>query len=125
MIKRILLSILNLSVISILIGFLHYLLVKKIQLFIPLQNIYFFNYSLSLVVLLILYYIHNKFNDKVGYAFLALGILKMMVSIYFLMPLIESDFSNKIPDTLNFFFCYFMFLIIESIILVKLLNKKQ
>lgn len=125
MIKRILLSILNLSVISILIGFLHYLLVKKIQLFIPLQNIYFFNYSLSLVVLLILYYIHNKFNDKVGYAFLALGILKMMVSIYFLMPLIELDFSNKIPDTLNFFFCYFMFLIIESIILVKLLNKKQ
>lgn len=125
MIKRILLSILNLSVISILIGFLHYLLVKKIQLFIPLQNIYFFNYSLSLVVLLILYYIHNKFNDKVGYTFLALGILKMMVSIYFLMPLIESDFSNKIPDTLNFFFCYFMFLIIESIILVKLLNKKQ
>lgn len=125
MIKRILLSILNLSVISILIGFLHYLLVKKIQLFIPLQNIYFFNYSLSLVVLLILYYIHNKFNDKVGYAFLALGILKMMVSIYFLMPLIESDFSNKIPDTLNFFFCYFVFLIIESIILVKLLNKKQ
>lgn len=125
MIKRILLSILNLSVISILIGFLHYLLVKKIQLFIPLQNIYFFNYSLSLVVLLILYYIHNKFNDKVGYAFLTLGILKMMVSIYFLMPLIESDFSNKIPDTLNFFFCYFVFLIIESIILVKLLNKKQ
>ncbi|HBK84123.1 MAG TPA: hypothetical protein DDZ41_11120, partial [Flavobacterium sp.] len=75
--------------------------------------------------LFFLHYAYEKYNDKVGYAFLAIGIIKMALSISFLMPLITSNLKDKIPDTLNFFFCYFVFLIIESVILVKLLSKKQ
>lgn len=125
MIKRFLFSTLYLSIIAVIIGFLHFLIVKDTLLFIPLQNVYFFNYILSIVGLATLYFIYSKFNDKVGYTFLAIGILKMAISISFLMPLIKSEFVNKIPDTLNFFFSYFMFLIIESIFLIKLLNNKQ
>lgn len=125
MIKRFLFSILYLLLITMIVGVFHYLIIKNLSLFIPLINIYLFNFLMTVMGLAILYLIYDKFNDKVGFTFLGIGIIKMAISVSFLMPLIKSNFSNKIPDTLNFFFCYFIFLIIESVFMVKLLNKKQ
>jgi hypothetical protein len=125
MIKRFLFSILFLLLITMIVGVFHYLIIKNLSLFIPLINIYLFNFLMTVMGLAILYLIYDKFNDKVGFTFLAIGIIKMAIAVSFLMPLIKSNFSNKIPDTLNFFFCYFIFLIIESVFMVKLLNKKQ
>lgn len=125
MIKRFLFSTLYLFIITSVVGFIHYNIVKNIPLFIPLQNIYSFNLIMAIVGLAILYFINYKFSDKVGFTFLGIGIIKMALSVSFLMPLIESNFKNKIPDTLNFFFCYFVVLIIESVFLIKLLNNKQ
>jgi hypothetical protein len=125
MIKRFLFSILFLLLITMIVGVFHYLIIKNLSLFIPLINIYLFNFLMTVMGLAILYLIYDKFNDKVGFTFLGIGIIKMAIAVSFLMPLIKSNFSNKIPDTLNFFFCYFIFLIIESVFMVKLLNKKQ
>jgi hypothetical protein len=125
MIKRFLFSILYLLLITMIVGVFHYLIIKNLSLFIPLINIYLFNFLMTVMGLAILYLIYDKFNDKVGFTFLGIGIIKMAIAVSFLMPLIKSNFSNKIPDTLNFFFCYFIFLIIESVFMVKLLNKKQ
>lgn len=107
------------------VGVFHYLIIKNLSVFIPLINIYLFNFLMTVIGLAILYLMYDKFNDKVGFTFLGIGIIKMAIAVSFLMPLIKSNFSNKIPDTLNFFFCYFIFLIIESVFMVKLLNKKQ
>lgn len=125
MIKRFLISIVYLFIISLILGVLHFYFVRNLKLYIPIINIYFFNFILGTLGLFLLNLVYEKFNDKVGYAFLGIGIFKMALSISFLMPLIESDFQNKVPDTLNFFFCYFIFLIIESVFVIKLLNKKQ
>lgn len=125
MIKRFLISISYLFVISFVIGVLHFSITKDLKLYIPIVNIYIFNFILGVFGLLLLNLIYEKFNDKVGYTFLGIGVFKMALSISFLMPLIESNFQNKVPDTLNFFFCYFIFLIIESVFVIKLLNKKQ
>ena len=125
MIKRFLFSILYLFLITMIVGVFHYLIIKNLCLFIPLINIYLFNFLMTVMGLAILYLMYDKFNDKVGFTFLGIGIIKMAIAVSFLMPLIKSNFSNKIPDTLNFFFCYFIFLIIESVFMVKLLNKKQ
>lgn len=125
MIKRFFTATLWLFTISTIIGFFQFIITQELKLFIPIQDIYFFNLILGVCELALLHYINFKFNDKVGYTFLAIGVLKMAVSISFLMPLINSNFQNKIPDTLNFFFCYFMFLTIESVLVVQLLNKKQ
>lgn len=125
MIKKFLISVAYLLIISLIIGSIHYFLIRNIEVFIPIQNIYFFNFIMTFVGLGILYFIYDKFSDYVGYTFLGIGIIKMALSVSFLMPLIKSDFDNKIPDTLSFFFCYFVFLIIESVFLIKLLNKKE
>ena len=125
MIKRFLTSITYLFFISLFTGFVHFYLVKNVILFNSIYTVYRFNFTLGFFELFFLHYVYEKYNDKVGYAFLAIGIIKMALSISFLMPLITSNLKDKIPDTLNFFFCYFVFLIIESVILVKLLSKKQ
>ena len=96
MIKRLLFSTLYLFIITLVIGFIHYNIVKNIPLFIPLQNIYIFNLIMAVVGLAILYFIKNKLGDKVGFTFLGIGIIKMALSVSFLMPLIESNFKDKI-----------------------------
>lgn len=125
MIKRFLTSTGYLFIICLVVGVSHFYFVRNLKLYIPIVNIYFFNFILAIFGLFLLNFVYEKFNDKVGYTFLGIGVLKMALSISFLMPLIESNFQNKVPDTLNFFFCYFIFLIIESAFVIKLLNKKQ
>ena len=106
-------------------GTINFIVVKNLPLYNPIKEVYLFNYFITIISLFILFVIKLKFNDKVGFASLGLGILKMAVSVVYLMPLIDSNFLNKIPDTLSFFSAYFIFLIIESVIVIKLLNKKN
>lgn len=125
MIKKFFISAAYLFIISLIIGSIHFFLIGNMEVFIPLQKIYLFNFFITFISLANLYFVYYKFRDYVGYTYLGIGIIKMALSLVFLMPLIRSDFDSKIPDTLNFFFCYFVLLIIESVFLVKLLNKKQ
>jgi len=111
------------SILGICIGFLHFLIVEKVDTFFTIFQIYFFNYIVTITSVLIVFFINLKFKDKVGFVFMSLGILKMMISVFFLMPLINSNFENKVPDVLNFFFCYFLFLTLESLIAIRQLNK--
>lgn len=124
--KEFLKIILYLFVIGFVFFFCHNLFVEFIdndlKLFFSLQKIYIFNLILTIFSLLILDFIAKKWNDKVGFSFLALGIIKMALSVWFLMPLINSNAINKVPDTLSFFFCYFLFLAIESYFVVKSLK---
>lgn len=90
-----------------------------------LEKIFLFNTLLSFIVIVIICQINKKYIDKVGFTFLGLSILKMVFSIFFLFPLIQSNFENKIPDVLTFFLCYFIFLFTESFIVIKGLNHKN
>jgi hypothetical protein len=69
-----------------------------------------------------LLFVNKTFFDKTGFAFLATGILKMFASVLFLMPLIQSDYEDKIPDIIAFFILYFIYLFFETIHAIKLLK---
>ncbi len=125
MIKNYLVSILIMLVLGLFFGGINFMLTKECNLYNPIEEIYFFNYFLTLVSIFLLFVINFKFSDKVGYTFLATGIIKMAVSLVYLMPLVNSNFANKIPDTLSFFSAYFVFLTVESVVVVRLLNKKE
>lgn len=84
--------------------------------------IYVFHFILTFLLFSFLVFVNVNFFDKTGYTFLATGILKMMASVVFLLPLIQSDFENKIPDIGAFFIPFFLFLLFETIHSVKLLN---
>tara|TARA_R110001583_G_scaffold103863_3_gene251139 strand:+ start:27672 stop:27887 length:216 start_codon:yes stop_codon:yes gene_type:complete len=66
----------------------------------------------------------NKiFPEKVGFSFMALSVLKMLVTVLFLVPLIRIDKVQKLPDIIAFFVPYFFFLTFELTFIIKLLNE--
>jgi uncharacterized membrane protein YcgQ (UPF0703/DUF1980 family) len=62
--------------------------------------------------------------DKAGFTFLGLGLLKMFASIIFLFPLINSSYIDKVPTVIYFFITYFVYLLVETVFVTRLLNKK-
>lgn len=125
MIKKFIIFSLLFLVIGIIVGSIHYKVVENLELFYSIPKIYVFNYLITLFSLSLLLLVDKYLGDKVGFAFLGLGLIKMAFSLVFLMPLIDALLENKVPDTLNFFFSYFIFLLAESIVIVRMLNKKE
>ena len=54
---------------------------------------------------------------------MGMGVLKMMACVVFLIPMIQSETADRIPDVGAFFIPYFMFLLFETIFAVRLINK--
>lgn len=83
---------------------------------------HFFSVGVSFVLLVL---VNKYFFPQTGYAFLAFGIIKMGLSVWFLMPVIDSNIANKTPDVLSFFMPFFIFLLLETIFSVNLLSSSD
>ena len=68
--------------------------------------------------------VSEKSFDNVGMAFLISTSIKMAISYFILRPILNSPIDNKI-EKINFFCIFILFLAIETIITIRLLNKKQ
>ncbi|MGR7812822.1 hypothetical protein [Lacinutrix undariae] len=93
-------------------------------MFYSLWAIFTFHFVATLLMYLLLVFIHNTFADNTGLAFMACTFLKMMAALVFLLPLILRKDLGYITDVLAFFVPYFLFLVLETIFTVKLLNSK-
>jgi hypothetical protein len=85
---------------------------------------YIFLLILNIISFLLLIIVKIKKPDYVGYTFLGLVLIKMIVSFTFLFPTINSEIVNKENIILMFFALYFIYLMFETIISVKLINSK-
>lgn len=112
------------SIILILTHFfvLHFSL-KNYSFFYSIYTIYLFHIVTTAIVCLILIYLNKIFPEKVGFSFMALSVLKMLVTVLFLVPLIRIDKVQKLPDIIAFFVPYFFFLTFELTFIIKLLNE--
>lgn len=86
-------------------------------------SIYVFHGISTLLAHLFLLFVYKNFPDKTGFTFMGMGLLKMMACVVFLIPMIQSDTADRIPDVGAFFIPYFMFLLFETIFAVRLINK--
>jgi hypothetical protein len=86
---------------------------------------YLYLIALNVFSFLILIAVKIKKEDSVGYVFLGLVLVKMVVSFVYLYPTIVSQISNKEYLILVFFALYFIYLIFETVVVVNLvkLNK--
>lgn len=111
---------------SILFFLLQYFIVNSISnkynFHLNTINIYLFHFIITLFIYLFLIFVNKNYFDKTGFAFLATSILKMMASIIFLIPLIQSKSINLIPDVFAFFIPYFLFLTFETFFAIRLIN---
>ena len=105
----------------------HYLVIQQffsVIFFYQIWQIYLFLAITTLGVFSIVNFVHKNFSDKSGFAFVGLTLFKMAASIIFFIPLMQSETANKVPDVLNFFIPYFLYLILEVVFCVRLINSK-
>lgn len=91
--------------------------------FLQAKSNYVFLLSLFLGSYLVVILVNNYFFSQTGSAFLGVGLLKMAVSVFYLMPLVQSNFPDKVPDVLAFFAPFFIFLLFETVQSIKLLQQ--
>ena len=91
----------------------------------PLELLYlFFGFS-SVLIVLLLVKIYQRNINNVGYTFLLLTSVKMVVAYFFLQPILNSNSEYIKIEKINFFIIFIIFLAIETIITIKMLNKKR
>jgi hypothetical protein len=88
-----------------------------------LESIYIFHIVITIAAHLFLLFVHKTFPDKAGFTFMGMGLLKMMACVVFLIPMIQSDTVDRIPDVGAFFIPYFIFLLFETVFAVRIINK--
>jgi hypothetical protein len=124
--------ILEVTLLSILVYLAHKLFFflnennPKFQNFhLPIEVVYSFFFICSLLIILILIKVNEKNIDNVGYTFLLVTFVKMALSYVVLSPILNSGNSNIRTEKIDFFIIFALFLTIETIVTVRILNSKQ
>jgi hypothetical protein len=111
-----------------LIAILHYMLFLAFPDFIgislkTLAEIYSFLLILNLAHFLGIKWLFIKWAKYAGFLFTGMSLVKMAVSILFLMPYIFPSTTQSIPAVLNFMGVYFLALTFEVIFIAKNMTK--
>ena len=80
---------------------------------------------LSAVIVSLLIKVKQTAVDSVGYAFLALTTVKMVIAYALLRPIIHIHLPKTPTEKMNFFVVFIYFLAIETILTIRILNNKQ
>jgi hypothetical protein len=86
--------------------------------------LYLIYFVFSKIILFLLVQVSRKNFDNVGMTFLVITSVKMAISFFIVRPILNSSLENTIEKA-NFFFIFILFLTIETLITIRLLNKKQ
>ena len=91
----------------------------------PIEVVYGFFFICSLLIILILIKVREKNIDNVGFTFLWVTFIKMGLSYIILSPILNSGNLNMRTEKINFFIVFALFLTIETIVTVRIINNKQ
>lgn len=122
-------EILSISVVAYLVHKLFFYLkgsdLNYTNFYYPIEIIYGFFFICSIIILLILIRIKSKNIDNVGYTFLLVTCIKMGISYAVLSPILNSGNSNVGYEKINFFIVFALFLTIETIVTIRILNNEH
>ena len=118
----------KLLVLSLILFGVHYYILysffNEIVFELPLALIYGVHFVLVYSIYTIVNYRYSRGKTEIFNIFMGGTLLKMCLIIVFLLPVILSEQKNKIPDVLNFFLPYFVFLGFEVYSIFSFLQKK-
>ena len=80
---------------------------------------------LSLVIIIILFFIKRKEINNVGNSFMLLTILQMPFAYLLLHSILNSSSKHALFEKINFFIIFLLFLAIETVVSIRILNNKQ
>ncbi|WP_284650965.1 hypothetical protein [Flavobacterium terrisoli] len=90
---------------------------------IPLLYLFFFFFSAQMI--LILEKIKQTNINSVGYAFLFITTMKMVIAYLFLKPILAANLPKTPTEKMSFFIIFIYFLTIETFVIIRILNNKQ
>lgn len=126
MIKDIGIFLLKLTGFSLFLVFIHHYILSQSftgELYFPLWTIYCFNALMVLAVYIVIRYYSTREMGNLMRIFLIMTLLKMGLSVVFLLPLFLNKSAHTQLEIFNFFIPYFLFLIFEITGLTKFLQK--
>ena len=112
----------SLFIIHLLLFNLPFFIDKVVDFYYSVPILYVLFYVLSSIVLLIVSKISEKNFDNTGMVFMIATSIKMVIAYFFVRPILQFH-DNKI-EKINIFAIFIVFLITETIIVAKMLNKK-
>ncbi|MDR6845002.1 magnesium-transporting ATPase (P-type) [Flavobacterium granuli] len=90
-----------------------------------LETLYLFFFVLSAVIFKVLLTIRKRSFDNVGMSFLLATSIKMIFCYLILRPLLQVSKHNDPTERINFFILFIVFLTIETLFTIRLVNEKQ
>ncbi|REG98949.1 DUF6168 family protein [Flavobacterium aquicola] len=90
-----------------------------------LETLYLFFLLLSAIIFRVLLTVREKSFDNVGMSFLLATSVKMVFCYLILRPLLQTPKSDNPVERINFFILFIVFLTIETLFTIRLVNEKQ
>jgi hypothetical protein len=90
-----------------------------------LEVLYIFFTTSSMLILFILVKVKERSLDNVGMTFLLITSVKMIFCYIMVRPIFNSLNQNITIQKINFFTLFILFLAIETIVTIRILNNKQ
>ena len=90
-----------------------------------LEILYLFFFVLSAIILKVLIIIKERSFDNVGMSFLLATSIKMVFCYLILRPILQIHNTENAAEKINFLLMFIVFLTIETLFTIRLVNEKQ
>lgn len=90
-----------------------------------LLSLYLFFGIFSIILLVALFQIRAQNFDLVGMSFLIVTTIKMLICFLLARPILKSTAVSASIEKTNFFVMFIVFLAIETVVTIRILNEKQ
>lgn len=99
--------------------------IKQQNFHYSLETLYLFFLILSAIIFGVLLTIKKRSFDNVGMSFLLATSIKMVFCYLILRPLLQIPKGNNPTERINFFILFVVFLTIETLFTIRLVNEKK
>jgi len=90
-----------------------------------LLSLYLFFGIFSIILFVALFQIRAQNFDLVGMSFLIVTTIKMLICFLLARPILKSTADSVSIEKTNFFVMFIVFLAIETVVTIRILNEKQ
>lgn len=90
-----------------------------------LESLYFIFFLYSCIIFIIIAFVRERYFDQIGMIFMGLTTIKMIGAYLLMQPILNASPTANSLEKNNFFVIFIVFLLIETVITVRILNEKR
>lgn len=91
----------------------------------PIETLYIMFYGMSFIIFMILLKVKEVRFDSVGMTFMLITSIKLIFCYLILKPILQTKTIENSIEKIDFFMTFILFLTIETVLTIRILNEKQ